>query len=545
MNPALSTEAALMAFLKDSASYPYHPASVRLVQTHASFVAIASPYVYKVKKPVDFGFLDFSTLAKRKHFCEQEVALNRRLCGSIYEGVVPIHQAGDGLSFEGGGPVVEYAVKMQELAPEGFLDRLLARDAVGQEEIDRIGEALVAFYRSQSSPLAVAAWGRIEKLRVSTDENFDQTAPFVGDLLPRAGFEAIRQFTDAFYTNRRALLERRRRDGYIRDCHGDLHAEHIHLSERSVCIYDCIEFNERFRYIDVASDIAFLAMDLHFNGHPELSRYLVRRVAAALGDDDMPALLPFYACYRAYVRGKVELLRSEEDEVPSAEQAASRDRSRRYFQLALQYAVTGGGPLVVVVMGQVGTGKSTVAEALAGLLGWEVVSSDRTRKTLAGVPLCKRGTASERTHLYSHEQTQQTYAALSDQALLNARAGRSTLLDATYGSPAHRSMLRRTLQEARIPYVFIEMVAPASVVRARLRQREGATGLLSDARLEDFDLLNARYEAPTAADDTHLLVVSTEPTLEQTLVFILERLIARQVAEPEGSSVVASGGCNE
>jgi hypothetical protein len=536
MNAAQPTETDLIAFLQDPASYSHGPPEVRLVQTHISLVAIASPYVFKVKKPVDFGFLDFSTLAKRKHFCEQEVTLNRRLCARIYEGVVPIWWSEGRLSFEGSGSPVEYAVKMKELDAKGFLDRLLEEDAVGPEAIDRVVEKLVGFYRSASSTPEIAAWGRIEKLKISTDENFEQTASFVGEALPGGTLEAVRYFTGLFYEREHDLLEHRRAEGHILDCHGDLRAEHVHLSDVDVCIYDCIEFNERFRYIDVASDIAFLAMDLRFHGRPQLSRYLVQHISEALGDADLKRLLPLYGCYRAYVRGKVDLMRSVEEEVLPADRAASRNEAQRYFQLALSYAVGGDAPCVIVLMGRVGTGKSTLAQTLAEVLGWDVVSSDRVRKTLAGVPLHRRGPAAERARLYTAASTEQTYAALHKHAVANAYAGRSTLLDATYSRRQHRDALREALNREHIPCVFVEVTASDDVVRTRLAQREQQDDLISDARLEDFEMLTARYEAPDPAEDARCFAVSSETEVKETVLTVLKTIIAQRLSVPTPAS---------
>lgn len=395
----LARQERLLPFLLNPQSYPHRPREVRLVQTHASFVFIAPPFVFKVKKPVNFGFLDFSTLERRRHFCEREVELNRRLCPGAYLGVVPISAAGGGFTFGAGDAVVEYAVQMRQLTQRHFLDRVLARGAVTPRDLDRIAAALKAFYLAQHPTAAVEAWGRVDRLRISTDENFRQTRAFIGRTISRAALAAIRRFTNGFYRRNGALFAARVRGRSIRDCHGDLHLEHIHLTPGALHIYDCIEFNDRFRYVDVASDAAFLAMDLDFEGRPNLARHFVAKLAAALHDDGLPRLMDFYKCYRAYVRGKVESLHSAAPAAPEAERQASAERARRYFRLALRYAVAGSGPLVLVVMGRIASGKSTLARALGAKLGWEVVSSNRVRKELAGYPLFERSSAAARHRL--------------------------------------------------------------------------------------------------------------------------------------------------
>lgn len=522
----------LLAFLADPDSYPHGPDRVRVVQTHISYVALAPPLAYKVKKPVDLGFLDFSTLSRRRRYCEAEIRLNRRLCEGVYRRVVPLTlDDGGRLAWNGPGEAVEFAVEMNLLDEAHFLDRRIREGAVGAEDIDRVVDVLATFYRAQAPTPEAAAWGRTAALRQSTDENFRQTERFVGDLLTHAAFAALQTSAERFYAGRARLLNHRRASGRIVDGHGDLRLEHVYLPPDGAdvasraCIYDCIEFNDRFRYVDVASDVGFLAMDLDVQGRPDLARRLCRRLAERLDDPDMAALLDFYKGYRAYVRGKVEAMRSLEEEVPEAERFASRCRARRYFRFALRYAVAGSRPLVAVVMGGVGTGKSTQARALGEALGWNVLSSDILRKRAAGVSLDHRGTAAERAALYRHERTRETYAALRETTLARAARGLGTVLDATYGRRDERDALRTALGQAGVAYRFIELSAPEAVVRPRLAEREGAPGVWSDARAADFDMLTSRYEAPNALEDAEHIVIDAAPAPETVTHAILDHLV--------------------
>ena len=260
----------LLAFLLEPRSYSHRPERVRLAQTHASYLLLAAPYVYKVKKPVNFGFLDFSTLENRRYFSKREIILNRRLCPRIYLGVVPISLNEGRLVFGPGDEVVEYAVKMRKLQDRYFMLRLLKRDHVGTEDLDRVVLTLKTFYEAQTPTKEVTAWGEIEKLKISTEENFRQTETFIGCTISRPALETICLYTGNFYTRNAELFDSRIRQQWIRDCHGDLHLEHIHLAPKTLSIYDCIEFNDRFRYIDVANDVAFLAMDFDYQGRPGL-----------------------------------------------------------------------------------------------------------------------------------------------------------------------------------------------------------------------------------------------------------------------------------
>lgn len=525
----LAEQERLLPFLLNPNSYPHRPKRVRLVQTHGSFVFIAPPFVYKVKKPVNFGFLNFSTLEKRRHFCAREVALNRRLSPAMYLGVVPISVRGGRFAFGGEGEVIEYAVKMRKLSDSHFLDRLVARGAVGRDGIGRIAEALTAFYRAQQPAAEIEAWGRVTRLRISTDENFRQTGPFVGQTLPRPAFAAIRAFTDGFYSRHARLFSARVRERRIRDCHGDLHLEHIHLTPRALHIYDCIEFNDRFRYVDVASDAAFLAMDLDAKGRPDLARHFVAKMAAGLRDPGMLRLMDFYKCYRAYVRGKVESLHSVAHAAPEAERQAGAERARSYFRLALRYAVAGSRPLAVVVMGRIASGKSALAAALAAELGWEVVSSDRVRKELAGFPLYERTSEAARARLYSGAMTARTYARLCAVAEAAARAHRGIVLDATFATRAHREKMRARFARRGLDWCVIEAHADDRTVRRRLREREARPEEISDARLDDFAALTRLYEPPAELPKDRRITVRTTTSVEATLTAALTALAQRQV----------------
>jgi hypothetical protein len=521
----------LVEFLLDPRSYSHHPRRVRIIQTHASWVFLATPYVYKVKKPVNFGFLDFSTLEKRRFFSEREVLLNRRLSPDVYLGVVPISAKAGRFTFGSGDEIVEYAVHMRKLPERYFLHRRMARHDVKCADLDRVVATLKNFYESQTPSAEIAVWGRIDRLRISTDENFSQTARFLHHTLSRPAFETVRFYTEEFYRRQAALFASRIEEGWIRDCHGDLHADHVHITPRALHIYDCIEFNDRLRYLDVANDAAFLAMDLDYLGRPDLARHFVTSLAASLKDGGLLRLMDFYKCYRAYVRGKVESLQSIEPEVPEAERRQRAERARRYFRLALQYAIAGSQPLVLALMGRVASGKSALAKALTEDLGWTAFSSDRVRKTLAGAPLRERSDRAARAKLYSPAMTQKTYDALLHHALAEVQHGRCVLLDATYGRRVYRERLRARLDQAGVAYRFVEARASDEVVKGRLKDRESQRHEVSDARLEDFETLDRLYESPKELGPGQLLVTGTDGPMEATLIDILKHLAEQRFAK--------------
>jgi aminoglycoside phosphotransferase family enzyme/predicted kinase len=517
----------LLSFLSDKASYPHHPLHVTQVQTHASWVFIAPPYVYKIKKPVNLGFLDFSSLELRHADCERELVLNRRLAEDIYLGLESICNHDGELHFGGSGDVIEWAVKMREMDPRYFLKQLMQDQVVGIREMDRIVDSLCRFYSTQPPLPPGDVRTANEHIRQGTEDNFKTSAQFIGQSLSQHALNAIALYTREFFTRHNALLESRLHDGWIRDCHGDLHLEHIHLSPDAVRIYDCIEFSTDFRCIDVGCDIAFLAMDLDFNHRRDLANYIVERFALLLHDSGMKPLMDFYKCYRACVRGKVESLHANAQTVAEDEKQASLQLAHRYFQLALQYAVAGSKPHVFVFMGKVASGKSALAEALGRETGWSVLSSDRLRKTLTGTPLKHRGSEAERAALYSPEMTQRTYDLLFEQAFASLRDGHCVILDATFSKLEYRNALKQRTASAGWDVRWIEACASFPVARERLQDRDHDDSVVSDARLVDYECLSAGYEPPDELLPHEKLFILTDGKLHQVFDSLLSELVVR------------------
>ncbi len=294
-------------------------------------------------------------------------------------------------------------------------------------------------------------------------------------------------------------------------------------------IYDCIEFNDRFRYVDVANDAAFLAMDLDYEGRPDLARSFATQMASVLNDDGMPRLMDFYKCYRAFVRGKVESLHSVAHAAPEAERQASAERARRYFRLALQYAVAGSQPMVLAVMGRIASGKSTLAQALGEELGWTVYSSDYLRKKMAGFPLYERSSAGARKRLYSEKMTERTYDRLLAAAAEQLKRGNSVILDATFARRKQRELLVERCGKCGVTWRILEAQAGSAAVKKRLRTREARPNEVSDARLEDYAALTRLYEPPRELPAARCVKVGTTRRLDQTVTKSLQGLARLQV----------------
>jgi len=521
----------LIAFLESPQSYPHNPAEARSLQTHISWVFIAPPFVFKVKKPVNFGFLDFRTLEKRRRFCQRELELNRRLCPEIYLGVVPIYKTASGFSFKAEAEIAEYSVKMRELQSGWFLSELLAKGLVGETEINRVIACLHRFYESETPSPEIEQWGTPEKLKISTDENFAQVEPFVGRTISPLAFEAIRHFTNQFYVANEKLFRERIQQHRILDCHGDLHLDHIHLTPAATTIFDCIEFNDRFRFVDVANDLAFLGMDFDLEGRSDLANLLLQTAVRKFHDTGMLKVTDFYKCYRAVVRGKVESIQALEPETVKPEE--HEKQAARYFRLALQYAVAGSEPLVLVVMGRVGTGKTMIARRLGSELDWPVFSSDEIRKRLAGVPLTERTAAERRDEVYSKQMTEQTYKKLLEHGLAALEAHNGVVLDATFSSRANRKSLRDACAKADVHLQVVELDVDPSQIKRRLKARDETSAKISDARLEDFEKLSAAYKPPSELT-RDLIKISTNIAVSDSVKAGLLQLAKKQAGATEG-----------
>lgn len=345
------THADLVQAMREPGFYPHPVQAVEVLQTHVSSVFLTGELAYKLKKPVDFGFLDFTTPELRHRFCEKEVELNRRLAPSVYLGVEPVRVVGGravlgGTATSGapaaGGEPVDWVVVMRQLDQALLGPTVLARGELTAEKIDGVVDCLVPFYREAATGPGTDEYGTAEAFKVNTDENFEQTAEFVGKALSREQYDRILGYTNGFYGDREDLFQRRIAQGRIRECHGDLHLRNIFFTDPPV-IFDCIEFNERFRCSDVAADLAFLVMDLDFRGLPKLAQRVVDRYVRASGDHELVELVGFYACYRAYVRGKIACFTSRDPAVDEGAREEELSMARRYFELAFRYASEGAG----------------------------------------------------------------------------------------------------------------------------------------------------------------------------------------------------------
>jgi len=317
-------------------AYPENPGKIELIQTHISFVFLTENSVYKIKKAVNFGFLDFSTLDKRQLFCKKELDLNRRLCPEIYLEVIPINKSSI-IKINGSGETIEYALKMKRLPQKRIMTLLIKEDKIDKKIIDEIAKIVVSFHSKAQTNPEINEFGSLKIVKTNWAENFAQTTKYINQTIPQRDFQRIQTKIEDFIEDKKVLFEARMTEKRIRDCHGDLHSGNIFVTDK-ICIFDAIEFNNRFRYSDVASDVAFLAMDLDYQNRKDLSEYFIERYLAYSKDQQLTLLLEFYKCYRAYVRGKVVSFRIDDPIIEAKEKASAITEAQAYFKLAAKYA---------------------------------------------------------------------------------------------------------------------------------------------------------------------------------------------------------------
>lgn len=513
----------------DPSFYPHAVTRLERLDTHISTVFLTGPWAYKLKKPVDFGFLDFTSLDSRRHFCEREVFLNQRLSRGIYMAVVQISKNQGGRIFLGeGDEAVEYAVKMKQLREEESLRWRVASGMVSGNDMRNLGFLLADFYESSRRDSEIDRYGHPDVIAFNMEENFYQIRPYIEDVLASEQteqYEFIRQVSRAFFLNYSNLFNHRVASGRIRDGHGDLRSDHIYFSD-GIQIIDCIEFNDRFRYGDVVGDLAFLHMDLEHLGREDLCQEFLAAYAERADDFEMYALLDFYAAYRAVVKVKVACLRWEEMESPKEREALAKE-AMSYLQQAYRYALQFSRPTIWAVMGLPATGKSSVAGMLSKKLSLPIFQSDLIRREMPGVTETSLGVVGYDEGAYRSTMRQRVYGKMLLMAMDELKKGHSVVLDATFCNRRWRDELRQLAGDLDTNLVVVECTSDEQTIRARLQRREGEGGI-SDARLEHLPQMMREYETPSELPPEIFLQLDTSLPQAQAIARALSHGYAKK-----------------
>lgn len=489
--------------------YPVPATTVELLQTHISWIFLTDTHAFKIKKPVDFGFLDFSTVDKRRFYCNEEVRLNRRLCPDIYEGVVELRADGDGASFTGNGPILDYAVIMKRLPADRMLDRLVERGEATTGMIENVSEVISRFHAAAATTRYISDFGSLDRIMSNWNENFEQMQRYSTRTLPESELAAIRLWVEEFADTNRALFARRAEQGFIRECDGDLHLDNICMVEDRVYIFDCIEFNERFRFCDTAADIAFLLMDLDFHGRSDLSASALTAYQKLSGDNELARLVDFYKVYRAFVRGKVESFLLDDGTVEREMKEAAQKRAIRYFRLARGYCErTRLRPTLFITCGTMGCGKSTLADQLAFELGISVYNSDIVRKMRSGQPLETSIHEPYGQGLYDKAVTDRVYEELEKLAEDEIIAGHSVLIDASFKRASNRAKCAALAARHGADFVILLVSCDEDEQKNRLSRRSASRDSVSDGRIELLEQQKSELEYPQPGEG-RIITVNT------------------------------------
>ncbi len=487
-----------------------HPVQeIQLIQTHISYVFLTGEFAYKVKKPVNFGFLDFSSLEKRHFFCQEELRLNQRLAPDLYLAVLPIYQENDRFSFiPNGREAVEYTIKMRQFPQEQLLINLFERGELTFEHVTTIGEQLAQFHRNAATNDRISQFGTAAAMAQVAEDNFNHTKSYIGRGQTQTQFDLTQAFTRKFLAEHQADFDRRIAQHKIRECHGDLHLKNICLWHDRIQIFDCIEFNEPFRNSDVLYDVAFLFMDLEFRGRLDLANRFLNVYLEETNDYEGLLFLPLFCSMRAYIRAKVTSFLLDDPNVPDSVKIAAQEEASNYYRLAYQYTQRkNNSPQVILMCGLSGTGKTTIARQLAVRLNAIHIRSDAMRKHLAGIGLRERGDST----IYTPAMTQKTYDRLLELAQFLTAQGFPVILDAKYDRWQLREQVRQGLN---VPIKIIHCVADMDVLAARLEQRAQEKSDIADATADLLAKQQREFETFTLPEMDRVIPLKTDGEID-------------------------------
>jgi len=495
----LEDQRRLVQALRTPACYPHPVGRISIIETHISFVLLTGTFAYKIKKPVDLGFLDFTTLEKRWFFCQEELRLNLRLAPQLYLDVVPICGTHEAPTVGQGAPVIEYAVKMLEFPQQAQADRMLARGQLTSRDMDALA-ALVADFHARSNRSGQSDdHGTPEAIQACSAQNFTQIRAGTMDAVHLPLLDDIEKWTMREDLRLRDVFAARKRDGRVRECHGDLHLGNIAFLNGEPRVFDCIEFNPGLRWIDVISEIAFLVMDLRAAERPDLARRFLNAYLEFTGDYDGLRTLPYFLVYRAMVRAKVGLVRAGQLGPRDPGRSNAQESFRRYLDLAKNCTSQGLG-FIVLTHGFSGSGKTTLSQSLVELSGAIRIRSDVERKRMHGGSTTGQSQPDVASDLYTVDATDSTYQRLLELSISVLDSGHGVIVDATFLKRRHRDLFHALAASARVPFSIVDFTVPENTLRERILARLQRGQDASDADLPVLELQLATQE-PLQADE--------------------------------------------
>lgn len=520
MPTSASQQAVLLDTLEQPEFYPHPATTIERLETHISTVLLAGDYAYKFKKPVALDFLDFSTLALRQHYCEEELRLNQRLAPELYLAVVTITGSPQQPVFDGPGTPIDYAVKMRRFEQTDLLDHRLAQGHLQTAQIDAIADTIAAFHQALPAATTASAYGEPPAILATMQANFETLLPSQSEPDRHTQLVALQTWTEAEYSRLQPVLQERQATGLIRECHGDMHLANMAWIDAHVTIFDCIDFDPALRWIDVMSELAFVSMDLADRGTPAWAQRLVNRYVEQTGDYHGLQVLRFYQVYRALVRAKIATIRLQQTAATSAEHDALAAEYQSYVDLAETY--TRPGPTALIIThGVSGSGKTTLTQSLLEQLGAIRLRADRERKRLAGLAANNRSGDGLNEGLYAPGMTANTYAHLAEQTAMLLQAGWPVIVDASFLDAAQRRRFQQLAKDHHVPFLILAFNAPAEQLRQRIQQRQAIDQDASDADLTVLAQQLNQFQA-LAVDEPALTVDTSQARIDAKA--IAERL---------------------
>lgn len=488
------------------------------ISTHISTVILFGQHAYKIKKPLDLGFLDYSSLDKRHHFCEEEVRLNQRLAPNLYEAAVPVTGSLEAPVIGGDGPAIEWAVKMQRFDPNAILSQRIGD--LNRGLVERIARIVAKFHLQANSCEEDLPYGNSSAVYGPMVQNFSQIrAERPGT---RSSIDELSNWTENRFSELQHLLDQRKAHGHIRECHGDLHLGNIALINGQPIIFDGIEFNRGLHWVDTISEVAFLTMDLTRIGRADLARWFLNEYLEQTGDYDALPLLHFYEVYRAMVRAKVNVIHGNQWHHSRAAREQTMSEYRRCLRTAEAFtrpALSG----LIITKGPAASGKSTLSGSLLGKLPAIRVRSDVERKRLSGVSIDADAADSFNAGIYSADMTERTYVRLAALAEEIIKSGFIAIVDATFLKRDYRQRFSDLAQSLNVPFVILNCEVPVEELKARLIQRQAQGSDVSDATIEVLVSQFDQTEPLSGEEAANSLVV--RPDVELEMDDLVQRLV--------------------